>query len=115
MEDKKLSLPREWNTYYVWLFVPNPAYEPGSKAQESALSAAHIQYQLRLQQGEQALAAGGFGAGTGDSFAGMTLLRAESLEAALALAHADPVVQAGRLIAWVREWWVPAGRLPSPR
>lgn len=31
---------------------------------------------------------------------------------AQALADADPAVRAGRLLAWVREWWVPAGRLP---
>jgi len=42
----------------------------------------------------------------------LTLLRAGTREEAQALADADPAVRAGRLVARVREWWVPAEQLP---
>jgi len=107
-----LPIPESWSTHYVWFLVTNPEYAPSSKDQESALTAAHIQYQLRLQEDGRAIVAGGLGEGPGESIVGLTVLRAESLAEAQAIADADPVVKAGRLLAWVREWWVPSQRLP---
>lgn len=71
----------------------------------------HIDYQLRLQQSEQALAGGGFGQ-VKSAVIGMTMLRADSLDEAERLAQADPAV-AAEYSAVVREWYVPAGRLPD--
>lgn len=107
-----LPMPEAWSTLYAWFLVASAEYAPQSEDQERAITAAHIQYQLRLQADGRAIAAGGLGTGPGESIIGLTILRAESLAAAQALADADPAVEAGRLIAWVREWWVPAERLP---
>jgi uncharacterized protein YciI len=110
--DGDLPLPDAWSTHYAWFLLANPAYCPGSKEAEAAITAAHIQYQLRLQAEGCAIAAGGLGPGPDGSIVGLTLLRASSLEEARAMAEADPAVRAGRLRAHVRAWWVPAERLP---
>ncbi len=107
-----LPIPEEWSTHYAWFLVVNPEYVSADKEGEGAITAAHIQYQLHLQENGVAIAAGGLGEGPGESIVGLTLLRAESLAGAKEIAAADPAVEAGRLIAWVREWWVPAERLP---
>jgi uncharacterized protein YciI len=107
-----LPIPEEWSTHYVWFLVVHPEYLPADKEGESAITAAHIQYQLRLQESGVAIAAGGLGEGPGESIIGLTILRAGSLAEAKAIAADDPAVEAGRLIAWVREWWVPTERLP---
>lgn len=108
-----LPLPDQWATHYVWILISNPDYSPASEDEEAALTAAHIQYQLRLQADGRAIAAGGLGQGEpGDLMVGLTILRAESLAEAKAMAAADPAVEAGRLRIRVREWWVPAQRLP---
>ena len=106
-----LPIPTEWSTHYAWLLVANPDYEARPDSVERSLTAAHIQYQLGLQRDGQAIAAGGLAPRDGDPVIGLTILRASSLEEAQALADADPAVRAGRIIARVREWWVPAGRL----
>jgi uncharacterized protein YciI len=109
---ESLPLPEHWATYYVIFLVANPDYARATPDQESVLTSAHIQYQLQLQESGQALAAGGLGQGTGESISGLTILRVNSLAEAEAIANRDPTVQAGRFKSWVREWWVPAGRLP---
>ncbi len=107
-----LPIPEEWETCYAWFLVANPDYVPASQEEERTLTSAHIQYQLRLQEADQAIVAGGLGKGPDESIVGLTILRAESLAEAQAIAGDDPAVRAGRLVSWVREWWVPAGRLP---
>lgn len=107
-----IPIPEDWSTHFVWLLVANPDYSPASKNDERAITAAHIQYQLRLQEDGRAIAAGGLGDGPGESIVGLTILRVETLVEARAIAESDPAVRAGRLLAWVREWWVPAGRIP---
>ena len=107
-----LPIPEAWSTHYAWFLVANPEYASASKDEESNLTAAHIQYQLRLQEDGRAIVAGGLGEGPGELLVGLTILRAGSLAEAQAIADADPAVKAGRLMAWVREWWVPAERLP---
>jgi len=112
---QELPIPEEWETHYAWFLVANPDYHPASRDEEQALTSAHIQYQLRLQETDQAIVAGGLGKGPDESIVGLTILRAESLAEAEAIAGDDPAVRAGRLVSWVREWWVPAGRLPKAR
>ena len=106
-----LPIPEEWDTYFAWFLVANPDYVPASPEVERALTADHIQYQLRLQEADQSIVAGGLGKGPDESIVGLTILRAESLAEAQTIAGDDPAVRAGRLVSWVREWWVPAGRL----
>lgn len=112
-EPAHLPVPAEWETFYAWFLVPNPSYAAGSADEEAALQQAHIQYQLRLQERGVAVTAGGFGQGEGPDAAGMTILRAASLDAAREIAAGDPAVRAGNLLARVREWWVPTGGLPD--
>ena len=106
-----LPLPTEWSTHFVWLLVANPDYASQSADAEQALTAAHIQYQLRLHHEGHAIAAGGLAPREGDPLVGLTILRAASLAEAQAFADADPAVRAGRLLARVREWWVPTAQL----
>ncbi len=106
-----LPLPTEWSTHYAWFLESNPAYEPQADSAESALTAAHIQYQLRLQRDGHAIAAGGLAPREGDPVIGLTILRAATLADAQAMAEADPAVRAGRILARVREWWVPTAQL----
>jgi hypothetical protein len=109
-----LPLPSQWDQRFVVLLSRNPVYRPGDAAAEAALTEAHIQYTLKLQQAGTALAAGPFdAAATGPGAPiGMTLLRVRDLAAAERIAAQDPAVVAGRLVATVREWTVPAGKLP---
>lgn len=109
-----LPLPTAWDQRFVVLLTRNPAYQPGAAAAEAALTDAHIQYTLRLQQDGTATVAGPFAAApaAGPAPIGMTLLRVRDLAAAERIAAQDPAVVAGRLIATVREWTVPAGKLP---
>lgn len=112
--DSTIALPAEWSTYYVVLLREGPAGAAGLPADEGqAVMSRHIQYQLRLQRNGQAVAGGGFGQ-QHEGVVGMTLLRAGSLEEAERLAKADPAAAAGRFLAVVYEWYVPAGRLPEP-
>lgn len=105
--------PTEWATRFVVLLERNPAYRPGDTSAELALTERHIQYTLKLQHEGSAVAAGPFVVGEPSSaLVGMTLLRVRDLAAAERIAAQDPAVVAGRLIATVREWTVPAGRLP---
>ncbi len=112
-----LPQPTAWDQRFVVFLARNPSYRPGDAAAEAALTDQHIQHTLKLQHEGTAVAAGPFGAAApgvaaSDAPIGMTLLRVRDLAAAERIAAADPAVAAGRLIATVREWTVPAGRLP---
>ncbi|RUO19973.1 hypothetical protein CWE08_08635 [Aliidiomarina iranensis] len=108
---KPIELPTEWDSYYVVLVKqgPNFAELQGSEGLR-ALMFAHIQYQLGLQKDGIALSAGGF-AEAKEGIAGLTILRASSLEEAEQIAHADPAVKAGRFAVVVYQWYVPGGSL----
>lgn len=110
-----LPLPERWDLRYVVLLERDPAWTaPTDPAMAEALTLAHIQYNLRLQRDGIATAAGPLvpGLAADDRTVGMTLLRAPDLQSARRIAAEDPAVKAGRLTATVREWRVPAGRLP---
>lgn len=104
-----LPLPSEWQTLYVALQTPMSGGPALNEEALKLLDMLHIQYQLRLQADGRAVAAGGFGDGEGP--VGMTLLCADSLADAKALAEADPAVQFGQRRVQVREWYVPAGKV----
>jgi uncharacterized protein YciI len=109
-----LSLPERWDLRFVVLLERDPAQAPSDPATTEALTQAHLQYLLRLQRDGIALAAGPLvpGIEVSDRLVGMTLLRVKDLATAERIAADDPAVKAGRLKATVREWRVPAGRLP---
>lgn len=108
-----LPMPTSWDQRFVVIYSRDPAYHPGDAAAEAALTDAHVQYTLRLQQDGTALAAGPFeDEAAPEAPIGMTLLRVRDLAAAERIARADPAVVAGRLRVTVRPWKVPAGQLP---
>ncbi len=106
-----LPLPSEWQTLYAAFQTPLSGGPALNEEALKLLDMLHIQYQLRLQADGRAVAGGGFGDGTGEGPVGMTLLCADSLADAKALAEADPAVQFGQRRVVVREWYVPAGRV----
>jgi uncharacterized protein YciI len=108
----EIPLPEKWDTFFVLFLMTNPEFSWASEEEQKSVTAAHIQFQLRLQKEGRAIAAGGLGQGANSSIVGLTILRADNLAKAQAIADGDPAVVAGRFIASVREWWVPAGRLP---
>ena len=74
---------------------------------------AHLQYELRLQRDGIAVAGGPFAEGDAHAdLVGMTVLRVKDLATAQSIAMDDPAVIAGRMSVTVREWRLPAGRLP---
>lgn len=111
--DAPLALPDRWDLRYLVVLERDPAYA-GTAESADALDQAHAQYALRLQRDGVALAAGPAVPGTAadDRLVGLMLLRAKDLATAERIAAEDPAVKAGRLKALVREWRVPAGRLP---
>jgi uncharacterized protein YciI len=107
-----LPVPAQWSTHFAWFLVANRDYRPVSPAADSAITHDHIQYQLRLQAEGLAIVSGGFAPSPDDPVIGLTILRATNLAEARRVAEDDPAVRSGRLIARVREWWVPTDRLP---
>ena len=99
---------------FVVLFAPNPEYQtPADPAVAQAVVDAHLQYQLRLQRDGIAVAGGPFAEGDAHAdLVGMTVLRVKDLATAQSIAMDDPAVIAGRMSVTVREWRLPAGRLP---
>ncbi len=111
----QLPRPEDLEKIYVVLLLLGPAYlGPPQTPAEQALMQSHIRFVLNLQQRGQAVAAGPIlpGGEPGD-LVGMTLLRAASIEKAIAITSADPGVQAGRFRIVVREWVIPPGQLPT--
>lgn len=108
-----LPLPDRWDLRYLVLLERDPGFAGATDA-VATLDQAHAQYALRLQRDGVALAAGPVVPGTAadDHAVGLMLLRAPDLAAAERIAAEDPAVKAGRFKATVREWRVPAGRLP---
>lgn len=106
-----LPLPSEWQTLYVAFHTPLSGGPALNEEALKLLDMLHIQYQLRLQADGRSVAAGGFGDGAEEGPVGMTVLCADSLADAKALAEADPAVQFGQRRVVVREWHVPAGRV----
>jgi uncharacterized protein YciI len=104
-----LPMPTEWQTLYAAFLTPLEGGPALNAEALKLLDMLHIQYQLRLQADGRAVVAGGFG--DGESPIGMTLLCADSLADAKALAEADPAVQFGQRTVVVREWTVPASRI----
>ncbi len=77
-QSQEIPIPTEWDTYYVWFLVANPDYQRQPREYEDSLTAAHIQYQLRLQADGRAIAAGGLAPLEGGPVVGITISRAAS-------------------------------------
>ena len=82
-------------TRYVITLTRNP-----ERARDEALIKSHVAFLRELDCSGQLVLAGPFEDGAG----GMIILRAESLEAARAIAETDPFVTAGYESLEVRAW-----------
>lgn len=96
-----------WQTIYV---ATQTRAANGPELNEAALNlldTLHAQHTEKLRAEGRAVTGGPIDGGApGET---MTLLCAESADAALALANSDPKVQFGQATVTVRAWRVPAG------
>jgi uncharacterized protein YciI len=90
---------------FVLLHSPGPAWNPalGFRQQPGVMD--HVRYMASFEADGALVLGGPFL----DNSGGMMILRAPSLEAARALAEADPAVKAGLLRVTVKPWLVAMG------
>jgi len=81
-----------------------------SGAEAAALQDAHLDHMARLHEAGSLLAARPLAGGDDNPFRGLTILKADVVEAT-ALAEADPAVGAGRFSVTVMPWMIPAGAM----
>lgn len=96
-----------WQTVYL---ATQTRAESGPALNDAALDlleTLHRQHTEKLRTEGKAVTGGPIDGGTAGET--MTLLCAESAEAAAALANSDPKVQFGQATVTVRAWRVPAG------
>ena len=87
---------------YVFFHSPGPRWQPGVGFRDQPGVERHVSYMAdQLEAGRLAI-----GGPFLDDSGGMMALRAESPEAALAIAEADPTVQDGLLLVQVKPWMV---------
>ena len=103
-----LEIPDAWETCYLVLISANPASPEFGAERRAELMRGHITYQLRLARNGQSVAAGGVGEGLRAELRGLTILRANTLVDASAIANGDPAVAAGLFQVDVREWYIPS-------
>ncbi len=75
----------------------------------------HLEYQVKLQNDHSLVFAGPLSDETGENMegAGMIIYRADSLEAARALADADPMHAEGGRTYTIRRWLINEGHIPE--
>lgn len=75
----------------------------------------HLEYQVKLQNDHSLVFAGPLSDDTGENMegAGMIIYRADSLEAARALADADPMHAEGGRTYTIRRWLINEGHIPE--
>jgi uncharacterized protein YciI len=101
----------QFATYYLCLLCKGPAWTDESTPEVAALHAAHLAHLTRLRESGALISAGPVE--ENERVRGLSLFYTPSLEAARALAAADPAVQAGRFALEFYTWWMPAGSLPT--
>jgi uncharacterized protein YciI len=106
--DARAAAPDAWEVCHVVRIAAAADAPALDEAELGAVMDAHIAYQLKMQADGDALVAGGFGPGEDPAARGMTVLTSDTLEAAQALAAADPAVRAGVFSVDVRAWYIPA-------
>lgn len=94
----------------LYAAISTPAKEPQDL---KAILPDHLAYQAKLEQAGSLAFAGPMSDETGDHMQGMGLIiyRAPSLDAARALADADPMHQTGARTYLIRRWMINEGSL----
>ena len=88
--------------YYAVMFSPGPNYPESGDFSMVDCREAHLDFLDRIQSDGTLVMAGPYLDGEG----GMSVYRADSMDAARGIAEQDPCVQAGVLSIEVREWYV---------
>jgi uncharacterized protein YciI len=101
----------ELEIFYLVLIKKGPRWTPEETPELERLQEAHLAHINQLHEQGSLVAAGPID--DGSELRGISVLRTESLEMAVALAEADPSVRAGRLTVEVHPWYLPAGVFPS--
>lgn len=101
----------DFDTYYLAFLLRGPAWTPIESPDLDRLQAAHLAHLTRLRESGQLLLNGP--CADDGNLRGVSVYKVASLAEAQALAAADPMVQAGRLVVEFHPWLLPAGsRLP---
>ncbi len=95
---------------YAALIRPGPNWKQGAKPSEQVGFAEHFATLQRLQAEGVLVLAGPF---QDDRGGGLTVIRADNLEAAKTIIGQDPFVKSKMVIADVRQWYAALGTLPA--
>jgi len=98
--------------YFVAFQTPGPNWVPGVKYNEQPSFMEHVGYMTEMQERGQTVLSGPFmlraGGLAGDlADGGMTIFKADDLDAATKIARSDPTVKSGMLDVEVKMFWVP--------
>ncbi|HVJ52377.1 MAG TPA: YciI family protein [Aliidongia sp.] len=86
--------------HFVLIHAPGPAWKPGVPFREQHEVMEHVRYMRQFLDSGALVMGGPFL----DDSGGMMIMRGPSLDAATALAEADPTVGSGLLTVTVRPW-----------
>jgi uncharacterized protein YciI len=102
----------ELDTYYICLLRKGPQWTTEESPESDALQESHLTHTLKLWRSGKTIAAGPIN--DESDIRGFSVYRTAKLDEAVALANADPGVQAGRFIVELHVWRTPKGSLPAP-
>jgi uncharacterized protein YciI len=102
----------ELSAYYVCILRKGPAWTADETPNIDDLQKRHLAHTLHLMESGATIAAGPVN--DESDIRGFSIFRTATLEEAVALASADPGVQAGRFTVELHRWLTPAGSLPAP-
>jgi len=99
-------------TYHVCLLRKGPTWTAEESPELEQLQADHLAHKHWIREIGAAIASGPVD--DESDLRGFTIYTTPTLAEAQALAEADPMVRANRLIVELHTWRVPAGLLPDP-
>jgi uncharacterized protein YciI len=102
----------ELDIYYICLLRKGPRWTAEESPELDALQERHLTHTLDLWRSGKTIAAGPVS--DESDIRGFSVYRTATLDEAVALANADPGVQAGRFIVELHVWRTPTGSLPAP-
>jgi uncharacterized protein len=107
------NIPDAFDVYTVVL-LRRPKDAPQLPEHElDALQSRHVAYRAKLRRDGVLVANGPLGEQSDPSLRGLSIMSVD-LDEARRVSDLDPLVQAGRLMYDVFEWWVAAGTLAFP-
>lgn len=93
--------------YFLCLLKAGPRRDQQG-AEAERIQRAHLAHLTQLAEDRKICMAGPMGEDGGDIL-GILIFNTPTLEEAYQLAHADPAVQAGRLVPEIHPWWAAIG------